>query len=640
MRKILFIIPFFLWTCGGGGSTEPEPPQLPTVTNIEVTTLEDTSTTFAFTGTDPLNSALTYSISTQPQHGAISISGGAGTYTPNANYHGQDVIAYIATSANGNSNIGTIIITITPVDDEPNTMDVTATTDEDNSVTLTLEAEEYDEENIEFHIRNNPSNGSVTISGTTATYTPNQDFNGTDTFNFEAVDSSSRSVLNAATASITVNPINDSPEAYDIYTIEVLINESENITLIGSDVDNDNLTYTIVEQPSKGSVTISGKVATFSSSLGGNDSFTYKVNDGQEDSNVATVNIEVSFNDIFFGSANNSERVYEVKKISDGNVVLAGRTGSIAFIAKVTLDAEVLWYKEIEINGTTSDCSGQFLSDFEETLNGNLIFVGSCSTRLAVVVTDSNGNLISSKKYDNWGNGRAIFPTINNQYIIHSSDFSNGSGGNDALLLTIDDNGNEIDNSSGSYIAYGYAFADDDNKTSIKLSDNEFIIMHVEDNNSWQYRLFDNSYNTSLYDSHSEQFPHKNHRRDLISSSSAPFYYIGTYENDLGVKILKVNTYGITNTSIDEYRGAVETSDDGLLIAGSQGNNIRFHKYDSSGNDLSWDKGIYDRNINFEIGIIEDNDGSFLLITADFNPNTSSTDIFLFKLDSSGNRIF
>tara|TARA_B100001057_G_scaffold312876_1_gene312969 strand:+ start:39 stop:1970 length:1932 start_codon:yes stop_codon:yes gene_type:complete len=642
MRKILLLLPFFLWTCGGGGgSTEPEPPQLPTVTNIEVITLEDTAKTFALTGTDPNNLALTYSISTQPQHGTISISGGAATYSPNANYHGQDVIAYLASSTNGNSNIGTIIITITPVDDEPNTMDVTATTDEDNSVTLTLEAEEYDGENIEFQVRNNPSNGSVAISGTTATYTPNQDFNGTDTFNFEAVDSSNRSVLNVATATITVNPINDAPKVNDIYYSDsyVYINESINIPLSGEDVDNDNLTYTIVEQPSKGTVTVNGNVATFTGSAGGDDSFTFKANDGQVDSNVASVFLDILFNDIFFGSASNSEKVYEVKKVSDGNVVLAGRTGSIAFIAKVTLDAEVLWYKEIEITGTASDCSGQFLSDFEETLNGNLIFVGSCSTRLAVVVTDSNGNLISSKKYDNWGNGRAIFPIINNQYIIHSSDFSNGSGGNDALLLTIDDNGNEIDNSSGSYIAYGYAFADDDNKTSIKLSDNEFIIMHVADNNSWEYRLFDSSYNTSLYGSHSDQFAHKNHRRDLISSSSAPFYYIGTYENNLGVNIKKVNTYNITNTSIFEYRGAVETSDDGLLIAGSLGNNIKFHKYDSSGNDLSWDKGIYNRDINFEIGIIEDNDGSFLLITADGNPNTLSTDIFLFKLDSSGNRI-
>ena len=31
----------------------------------------------------------------------------------------------------GNSNIGTVVATITPVDDEPNTMDATAMTDED-----------------------------------------------------------------------------------------------------------------------------------------------------------------------------------------------------------------------------------------------------------------------------------------------------------------------------------------------------------------------------------------------------------------------------------------------------------------------------------------------------------------------------
>ena len=184
MRKILFFIPLFLWACGGGGSTAPEPPQLPTVTNIEVTTLEDTPTTFAFTGTDPLNSALSYSVSTQPQHGAISISGGAGTYTPSPNYNGQDVIAYIATSINGNSNIGTIIITITPVDDEPNTMDVSVTTDEDNPVTMTLEAEEVDGQTIQFNVTGNPSNGSVAIAGTIATYTPNQDWNGTDTVSY------------------------------------------------------------------------------------------------------------------------------------------------------------------------------------------------------------------------------------------------------------------------------------------------------------------------------------------------------------------------------------------------------------------------------------------------------------------------
>ena len=107
MRKFLFIISLFLWTCGSG-STEPEPPQLPTVQNINLIGIEDTPKVFTFVGTDPLNLALSYSISTQPQHGTVVISGASGTYTPNANYNGQDTFLYLASTVNGNSNIGKI----------------------------------------------------------------------------------------------------------------------------------------------------------------------------------------------------------------------------------------------------------------------------------------------------------------------------------------------------------------------------------------------------------------------------------------------------------------------------------------------------------------------------------------------------
>ena len=63
------------------------------------------------------------------------------------------------------------------------------------------------------------------------------------------------------------------------------------ITLSGSDVDGDGLTYIIVDQPSNGTVIISGSTATYtpSNNYKGSDSFTYKANDGIDDSNTATV---------------------------------------------------------------------------------------------------------------------------------------------------------------------------------------------------------------------------------------------------------------------------------------------------------------------------------------------------------------
>jgi aspartate 1-decarboxylase len=625
MRKILLLLPFFLWTCGGG-STEPEPPQLPTVSNIEVTTLEDTAKTFALTGTDPNNLVLTYSISTQPQHGTISISGGAATYTPNANYHGQDVIAYLASTTSGNSNVGTIIITITPVDDEPNTMDVTATTDEDNSVTMTLEAEEYDGENIEFQVRNNPSNGSVTISGTTATYIPNQDWYGTDQFNFEAVDSSSRSELNVATATITVNPINDSPQANDINDVEVLINESIDISLSGTDVDNDNLTYTIVEQPSKGSVTISGSVATFSSSLGGNDVFTYKVNDGQEDSDVATVNIEVTFNNIFIDSGNH-DQLFGMKQISDNNVILMGqfnKTGPwtmSSFIAKVSPEAEILWSSEINLG-----VNREYIADVVETDNGNLIFVGHNDSRLGILITDSSGNIISNERFENKGPGKEIFRISNNEFLIHTT-----NTGDDIVLMKIDESGNELASSS-SDIGYPH-IGEQWNNTSIQLSSSEFLLLHKEDNNEFHLKQVNTSFDVSLYDIYSNSEEYQGSIDILISSNNDIF--IAANLDNQGIDVIKEGDFRITDNDIRYNQGAYATNDGGILVSGIYGNPrtaTLFNKYDSSGN-LEWNSFIELNDFLNKVGIIELSDGTFLVATS------MDYDIFIFKLDSNGNRI-
>ena len=66
-----------------------------------------------------------------------------------------------------------------------------------------------------------------------------------------------------------------------------------NIVLQGSDPDNDDLTYSIVTNPTKGSIDLSSNNATYTPSTNAydSDSFTYKANDGEFDSNIATVYI-------------------------------------------------------------------------------------------------------------------------------------------------------------------------------------------------------------------------------------------------------------------------------------------------------------------------------------------------------------
>ena len=175
-----------------------------------------------FVGTDPLSQALSYSVSTQPQHGTISISGGAGTYTPTANYNGEDLFLYIASSVNGNSNIGTVAVTIFPEDDDPNSKNMQVSTDEDTAIDITLDIEEYDGDSISVSIKNSPQNGSVSLAGSIATYIPNENYFGNDSFTYEAIDQTEKKVLNVASVSLTINPINDPPSSKTINTYAFL----------------------------------------------------------------------------------------------------------------------------------------------------------------------------------------------------------------------------------------------------------------------------------------------------------------------------------------------------------------------------------------------------------------------------------
>jgi len=414
MRKILLLLPFFLWTCGGGGgSTEPEPPQLPTVSNIEVSTLEDTAKTFALTGTDPNNLTLTYSISTQPQHGTISISGGAATYSPNANYHGQDVIAFLASSTSGNSNIGTIIITITPVDDEPNTMDVTATTDEDNSVQITLEAEEYDGENIEFQVRNNPSNGSVTISGTTAIYTPNENWYGTDQFNFEAVDSSSRSVLNIATATIDVNSVNDAPTIEGNIIEDVFYNSSLDLTINASDVEGDEISFQVVQNPNYGTASFDGNILQYTSNSSSDveDIFYIVAYDGTNSSQNVQVAItsKGTFRKIYKENEYESFIAEKMIRSSDGGYIIIGsdNVGNIpdTLIFKLQENGNIDFFIRFEDVGSAGDVVEKNNDIYVFTSSGHLKIINDSGE----VISETNFGYSISEVFETLDGGFLLF---------------------------------------------------------------------------------------------------------------------------------------------------------------------------------------------------------------------------------------
>ena len=643
MRKVLLLLPFFLWTCGGG-STETEPPQLPTVTNIEITTLEDTQKIFAFSGSDPQNLALSYTISSQPQHGTVSVNGGAGTYSPNANYNGTDIFYYIASSSGGNSNIGTVVVTVTPVDDEPNTMDATAVTDEDNPVDIILSAEEYDGDNVQFQVRNNPSNGSVTISGTTANYVPSTNFNGTDTFNFEAVDISSKSILNTATATITVNPINDAPTVMDITDIEVSIGTSVDITLLGSDVDGDNLTYSIVDNPTTGSVNISGDVATFTANSAGAHSFTYKANDSILDSETGTVLVNMRWDYATYGGTGTDWGI-AVRQTSDGGYILGGLyTDNMMYAVKTNVSSDEEW-------SNTYD-SG-FISSITQLSDDSFIFVGGAGgTDDIRLIKISNGGTVEWNKgfvvdgynLDVRSQGQhSLQLTSDGGYIIAAGIRKNGIS--DAYAIKTDASGNKL----WSKTYEGLGVSDDQFVSVEQTSDGGFIFAGQTRHSSKGAQFYLVKTNANGTEEWSADYGGSAGDGALsVEQTSDGGYILSGVGNGTEGYVVKTDATGQIEFEVNDsdayFNSGIEAFDGGYIIVGRNNNpadyNLLVLKLSANGNEV-WRK-EYGGTSGRESGnsVSQTSDGGYVIFGTTASYGNGGEDMYLINIDSEGNRIY
>ena len=167
-------------------------------------------------------------------------TGGKVLYTPNENFFGTDSFTYVATDNNGVvSSKATVSITVTPVSDEPTSSDATLNLSEDSTGFIILPGSDADGDTLTFTV-GAASNGTVTLVGDTALYTPNPNYNGKDSFVYTVSDGISSST---STITITVAPVNDVPVADDI-SVTVAEDSSVTITLSASDVDDTCLLYT------------------------------------------------------------------------------------------------------------------------------------------------------------------------------------------------------------------------------------------------------------------------------------------------------------------------------------------------------------------------------------------------------------
>ena len=223
---------------------------------------------------------------------------------PNADWYGSETITFRATDPGSLFDEDSATFTVGSANDPPVANDDSDTTPEDTPVTTNVVANDTDIDGTivasTVAIVSGPSNGSVVNNGDgTVTYTPNANFNGSDSCTYTLRDSNG-APSNVATVTITVGPVNDTPIANDD---TVLTNENNSIlievTLNDDDPDGtiDPATIMIDHAPASGTVQVAGDGSiTYSpnADFNGIDQFTYTVKDSKgATSNVAMVIVTV-----------------------------------------------------------------------------------------------------------------------------------------------------------------------------------------------------------------------------------------------------------------------------------------------------------------------------------------------------------
>ncbi|RLJ15886.1 hypothetical protein DJ031_16435 [bacterium endosymbiont of Escarpia laminata] len=276
----------------------------PAASNGTLTTAEATVGTGILLGEDVnAGDVLNFSVVSQGTNGAVVITDaatGAYTYTPADNdFNGTDSFTFRVSDGTANSNIATVAVTITPVNDAPTADDDAGATAEGGSVTVNVLDGDADVEGDALSVTNLsvPANGTATLNADgTVTYTHDGGETISDSFTYTANDGTDDSA--PATVNITVTPVNDAPVGVadsgatlegGTVTIDLLANDS--------DAESDPLTISGMTLPANGLLANNADGTVTYTHNGGetvSDSFTYRADDGNLTSDLTTVTITIT----------------------------------------------------------------------------------------------------------------------------------------------------------------------------------------------------------------------------------------------------------------------------------------------------------------------------------------------------------
>jgi VCBS repeat-containing protein len=225
------------------------------------------------------------------------------TLLPPADFFGTlnlNVVATATERANGNSASTTarLVVTVLPVNDAPVAANDSITVKANQTVSIAVLANDTDADgnSLATKLVSGPKHGNVIRNSDGGfSYSADCGFTGSDSFTYRVNDGELDSNVATVTISVVANKVpvavNDKVTTAEDTPLKI------NLLANDTDADGDRLTARIVTGPAHGKLTQNADgtwTYTADKDWYGTDNFTYRVNDGIADSNLATVSITVA----------------------------------------------------------------------------------------------------------------------------------------------------------------------------------------------------------------------------------------------------------------------------------------------------------------------------------------------------------
>ena len=277
-----------------------------------------------------------------PDHGTLTLnSNGSFTYTPIVGYEGMDYFTYHANDGELDSDVVTVTITIHEVNEPPYAEPDTYSTVEDTVLTVNAPGVLSNDNDIDSDIADLtvevdvlPAHGDLDLNPDGSfVFTPTLNYSGVVTFTYLAKDLYEYSEPALVTINVSTTP--DPPQAFDDQLSGVedhtLILAAPGVMANDLDPDGDPITAILNTPPDSGSLTLDpdGTVLYVpEANFIGVVTFTYHVNDGTFNSNVASAVITIAeFDDTPIGNPDSYTTVEDVSfAVGPSQGVLANDT--------------------------------------------------------------------------------------------------------------------------------------------------------------------------------------------------------------------------------------------------------------------------------------------------------------------------